>query len=106
MWDIAHTSREDLAKRNLGDFITLYGLGGVMGAGAEMLSFIAPNPNHGMPGEIMNKVFKSSFYAAIGLMEVGMTGQLKGKAGYPKPQPNKAGVLGVKWWFTSLPYLW
>jgi hypothetical protein len=42
--------------------------------------------------------------AAISLVELRMTSQLKGKPGKPKAQPNKAGVLGEKWSLNFLNY--
>lgn len=103
MWDFAYTKQEDFAKRNIGDFVQLYGVGGVMGASVDMLKFMDP-----LSGELnlrnTNRLFRTGLNAATSLVELRMTSQLKGKAGYPKPQPNKAGVLGAKWFFNFSSY--
>jgi hypothetical protein len=89
---------------NNGDFAMLYGVGGALGASVDMLKFARPNAELGLNGVRANKLFRTGFNAATSLVELRMTSQLKGKAGYPKPQPNKAGVLGEKWLFNFLSY--
>jgi RHS repeat-associated protein len=104
MWDFAYTKQEDFAKRNFGDFAMLYGVGGVMGASVDMLKFMTPNAELGQNAMRANKFFRTGMNAAISLVELRMTSQLKGKPGKPKAQPNKAGVLGEKWSFNFLNY--
>ncbi len=79
--------------------MTLYGVGGALGASVDMLKFIKPIDGPTRSNVIANNFFKGTLNAAIAVTELRMTSQIKGKAGYPKPQPNKAGVLGAKWWF-------
>jgi len=104
MWNFAYTKQEDFAKRNFGDFAMLYGVGGALGASVDMLKFASPGIGLGEGGARTNKIFRTGLNAATSLVELRMTSQLKGKAGKPKSQPNKAGVLGEKWLFNFLSY--
>lgn len=99
MWDFAYTSQDDFAKRNFGDFATLYGVGGALGASVDMLKFMTPLDGSRRSQVMANKLFKGTLNAATAVTELRMTSQLKGKAGKPKEQPTKLGVLSTKWWF-------
>lgn len=73
-------------------------LGGALGAFVDMLKFM--NLLDGSRrSPFMTKAFKGTLNASIAFTELGMTSQIKGKAGKPKAQPTKLGTLGTKWLF-------
>lgn len=74
-------------------------LGGALGASVDMLKFMNPAVGSERPHFVANKLFKGTLNASIAFTELRMTSQMKGKAGKPKEQPTKLGVLGTKWLF-------